>query len=90
MQFADGLEQHGVVILARVLEAIQRGADRIVDIPVARRELIAEHAEDREIDRVGAVRIGGMHVGLDVGGIVEQEIEHIVALMLVGANDFAH
>ena len=29
-----------------------------------------------------------MHFGLDVTGIVVQDIEHIVALMIVRANDF--
>ena len=28
-----------------------------------------------------------MHVWLDIRGIVQQQIEHIVALMLVGANN---
>ena len=86
-QFADGLEQHAVVVLTRLLEAIQRGADGIVDIPVARGELIAEHIEESEIDRVGAVGIGGMYFGLYVRRIVEQKIEHIVTLMVMGAND---
>lgn len=71
-----------------MLEAIQRGADGIEDIPVARGELITEHIEKSKIDRVSPVCIGGMHFGLDVGRIVEQDIEHIVTLMVVGANDF--
>ena len=33
------------------------------------------------------MRIGGMHVRLDLGAVVEQEIEDVVALMLVGADD---
>ena len=88
VEFTDWLQQHALVILARVLEAIERGADRIVDIPVARGKLITEHAEDGEIDRVGPVRIGGMDRGLDIRGIVEQQIEHVVALMVIGPNDF--
>ena len=40
-----------------------------------------------KIDLVGAMRIGRMDIWLDVGGIVEQEIEDVVALMFVGADD---
>lgn len=43
--------------------------------------------EEGKIDLVGSVRIGGMHCGLDVGRIVEQDIKYIVALMFVRAND---
>jgi hypothetical protein len=28
-----------------------------------------------------------MDFGLDVGGIIKQDIEHVVAFMVVGAND---
>jgi hypothetical protein len=30
-----------------------------------------------------------MDFGVDVGGIVKQDIEHVVAFMVVGANDLA-
>lgn len=32
--------------------------------------------------------MGRVHFGLDIASIVEQDIEYIVAFMLVGANDF--
>ena len=76
----NGLEQH-VSILARMLEALEGGVDLLVEILVARRELAAKHVEEGKSDLVGAVCIGGMHVRLDVRGIVQQQIEHIVALM---------
>jgi hypothetical protein len=76
----NGLEQH-VSILAWMLEALEGGVELLVEIPVARRELAAKHVEEGKSDLVGAVCIGGMHVRLDVRGIVQQQIEHIVALM---------
>ena len=87
VELAAGFEHHLVIVLARVLEAIKRGANRIIEVPVAGRELIAEQVQDGEIDRVSAMGVSRMHVGLDVTGIVEQDIEHIVAFMVVGAND---
>jgi hypothetical protein len=64
-------------------KAIEGGPDGIIEIAVARRELIAEKVEQRKIDRVGAMRIGGMDCGLDIGRIIQQHIEHIVTLMFV-------
>ena len=86
VDLANGLE-HQVRILARVLEAVERGPDLIVEIPVPRREPVAKDVKEGEIHLVGAMRIGGMHVRLDLGAVVEQEIEYVVALMLVGADD---
>ena len=86
LSFRMGLSST-VPILRWVLESHRGPPDFRLDIPVARRELIAKDMEERKIDLVGAVRIRGMDVRLDVGGIVEQEIEHIVALMFVGADD---
>lgn len=37
-------------------------------------------------DLVGAVGIGGVDFRLDLGGVVEEQIEHIVALVFVGKN----
>jgi hypothetical protein len=87
-ELTDRLEQQLRIVLARVLEAIEGGPDFIIDIAVARRELITEQMQDGKIDRVGAVGIRRMHFGLDVGGIVEQDIKHIVAFMVVRANNF--
>ena len=70
-----------------MLKVIEGGPDGLVDIPVARRELIAEDVEEGKIHLVGAVCIRGMDVGLDLGGIVKQHVEHIVTLMFIGAND---
>ena len=48
--------------------------------------MVTEERQDREIDFVGAVRVGRMDARLDVGGIVVQQIEHVMALVLVGAD----
>ena len=58
-----------------MLEAVQR-SHFAADVFVARRELVTEERQDREIDFVGAVRVGRMDARLDVGGIVVQQIEH--------------
>ena len=88
VEFPAGLEQH-VAVLPRMLEAVEGLADLRLDIAIARRELIAEDMQQGKIDLVGAMRIRRMHVRLDLGAVVEQEIEHVVALMLVGADDLA-
>jgi hypothetical protein len=49
------LEQRLPVVLAWVLEAVQR-SHFAADVFVARRELVAEERQDREIDFVGAGR----------------------------------
>src|SRR5262252_6562030 len=43
--------------------------------------------EEGKIDLVGAVRIRRMDGWVDVRGIVEQEVEHIMTLMLVRPDD---
>ena len=68
-------------------ETIEGGSDLVRQILVARRELIAEEVEDGEVDLIGAVGIGGVNLRLDVGGVVEEQVEDVVALMLIGAND---
>ena len=70
-----------------MLEPIKRFIDFIVDIPVAWSELIAKHMEDSKIDFVGSLCICGVYFRKDVGRIVEQDVEHIVAFMLVRSDD---
>ena len=41
----------------------------------------------RKVDLVGAVGIGRMDVGLDIGCVIEQEVKHIVTFMVVRADD---
>ena len=43
--------------------------------------------QQREVHLVGTMGIGGMRVRLDIGQIVEQHIEDVMAFMLVGANN---
>ena len=40
-----------------------------------------------EIDLIGTVRIGRMNLWLDIGGVVKQDIEHVVAFVLICADD---
>ena len=72
-EFTDGLEHHGLIILAWVFESVECCADLVINIPVAWRELIAKHIEDGEVDLVGAVCISRMDFGLAVSGIIKQE-----------------
>ena len=69
-------------------KSVEGFTDFIIDIPVTWRKLVHEEVKNGKIDLVCAVRIGGMHFRLDVGGIVEQNVENIVTFMLIGANDF--
>ena len=88
VQFAHGLEHPIVIILPWVLEAVERFFDLVKNVPVAWRKLIAEDVENRKVDLVGAVGIRRMDFGLDIGRITKQDIKHIVAFMIVSADDF--
>jgi hypothetical protein len=72
--------------MIRVFEANQ-GIRFLVQVAVTWRETVAEHMQNPEIDLVGAVRIGRVSFGFDVGSVVVKQIEYIVALVLVGADD---
>ena len=52
------------VIVARMLEAVERCRDRSRDVLVAWGKLIAKYVQDRKVDFIGAVRVGGMNVRL--------------------------
>ena len=87
VELAAGFENHLVIVLARMLEAIKQGANGIIKVPVAGRKLIAEQVQNGEIDGVSAMGIGRMDFGLDVTGIVKQNIKDIMAFMIVRTDD---
>jgi hypothetical protein len=62
-----------------------READFIVQILVAGRELVSEQMQQGEIDLIDTVRIGRMN--LDVRRVVEQDVEHVLAFVLVCSDD---
>jgi hypothetical protein len=70
-----------------MFEADQGSADFIVQILVAGRELVSEQMQKGEVDLIGAVRIRRMNLRLDVSGVVEQDVEHVMAFVLVSADD---
>ncbi len=72
--------------LIGVLKTIERRAKFLLDAFIARRELIAEHMQQRKIHLVGPVRVRGMHLRVNVRGIVEEQIEDKLALMIVGTD----
>lgn len=86
VELADRLEKQ-VLILTGMFEAIQGGAHFLGQILVTWGELIAKQVENGKIDLVGAVGIGRMNGGVNVGRIIEKQIEDKVAFMFVGAND---
>ena len=57
VRLAGRLDQRLPVVLAWVLEAVQR-SHFAADVFVARRESVAEERQDRKIDFVGTVRVG--------------------------------
>ena len=69
-----------------MFEADQGSADFIVQILVAGRELVSEQMQQGKIDFIGTVRIGRMNLGLDVR-VVEQDVEHVMAFVLVCSDD---
>ena len=68
------------------METDKRCADFVADIPIARGELIAEHVQQRGVQLIGAVRVHGMNIGLNVRAVVVENIEDEMALMVVGAD----
>ena len=70
-----------------MLEPVEPGADAVIEVLVTRRELIAEEVQQGKVDLVGAVRIGRVHLGLQIRRIVEDEIEDVMALMIVRADE---
>ncbi len=70
-----------------MFETVERLRDFLINILVARGELIPEEMQQREIHLVGAVCIGGMDVRLYLGGVVIEDIEDVMTFMLIGAND---
>ncbi len=75
------------VIAVRMLEAVERCCDRSRDVLVARGKLVAEHVQDSEVDFIGAVGVRRMNVRLHLGGVVEQDIKHVMAFVLVRPDD---
>jgi hypothetical protein len=51
------------------------------------RELVSEQMQQGEIDLIGTVRIGRMNLRLDVRRVVEQDVEHVMAFVLVCSDD---
>ena len=85
MEFAYRF-QEDVAILIGVLEAIERRAKFLLDAFIARRELIAEEMQQSKIHLVGPVGVSGMHLRVNVRGIVEEQIEDKLAFMIVGTD----
>ncbi len=77
---------NSITVTARMLEGGKRRADFIAYIPVPGRKLVAEDIKQCEVHLIGAVGIRRMYLRLDVRAIVEQDIKHEMALMLVCAN----
>src|SRR5690606_10762645 len=84
LDFAYRLERQPTVT-AGVLETVERGAHPVIEISVARRELVAEKVEQGKVHRIAAVGVRGMDGGLHLGGVVEQQVEDVMTFVLVGA-----
>ena len=68
-------------------EPVQRRAHFLLDRLVTRRKLVIEYMQQHEIDLVGAMRVRGVDIGSNIGGVVEQQIEHKVTLVLMRADN---
>lgn len=69
VQLARWSEQQPGVLLG-VLEAAQAGADLLLDLAVARGELVAEDVKQGEVQLVGAVGVGRVDRRLHCGGSI--------------------
>ena len=70
-----------------MFKSVEDFSDLTVDIPVSWCKLIPKAMKKSKIHLVGPVGIRGVDFRLDVGGIIEQKIEYIVAFMLIGPNE---
>jgi hypothetical protein len=75
-----------VSVVFGVLEA-DKAVDLLMQVTIAWSELITENAQEPEVDLVGAVRIGRMAFGLDIRGVVVEQVVDVVALVLMRADD---
>jgi hypothetical protein len=66
---------------------VNKAATFLVEDAIALRELITEGIQDRVVHPVGAVRVGVIQLRADVGGVVVEAIEHVMALVFVSAED---
>lgn len=64
-----------------------QGGNSLVQITIARGKLVTECVQNPKIDLIGAMRIGRVPFRLNVGSIIEQQVEHVMALMLMGSNN---
>src|SRR5579859_2804694 len=87
LNLANGTDRPISRILTGTLEAIEAVGDGLKNILVARSELVAEAIQNREVDLVGAMRIGGMNGGLKIAAVIVEDVKDIVALMLICANN---
>jgi len=68
-----------------MLESHQ-GVHFLVQVAIARRELVAERMQNPEIDLVSAVGIGRMAIRFDLRGVVVKHVEDVVAFMFLSAD----
>jgi hypothetical protein len=71
-----------LVAVRRMAEPEQSGLHLALDVAVARGESVPELMQQGEVDMVGAVGVGGVDRRQDIGGVVEQDVEDEVALVL--------
>lgn len=73
-------------VVARMVEPDQ-ASHLFVQVAITGSELVPKRMQDPEVDLVGAVRVGRVPLRLDVRRVVVEQIEHIVAFVLVRADD---
>lgn len=62
-----------------MVESVKRAVDFIVQVLVTRRELVAKQVEQGEVDMIGSVRVSRMGGRFDTSGIVDQQVEDVMA-----------
>lgn len=68
--------------------ARNKPGDLLLDVFIARGKLAAEEEmEEREVHFIDSVGVRGVYFRVDVGRIVREDVEDVVALVLVGADD---
>ena len=85
-EFADGFDEE-INVMTRRMEAIQGSPNFMVNIFVAWRKATASHMQKSMIDLVAPMGIGGMDSGLDIAGVVVEDVKDIVAFVFIGPDD---
>ena len=69
-----------------LLKAVERGSHLVWQVSIARGKLMPKDLQERNVDLVRAVRVGGVDGRCDVRGVIVEQVEDPVTFMIVGTD----